>query len=85
MKLSSVRWALLGLAVIVLVGFLLTRGLFIGSSIDVSTRQGEGKFLYSKNCRYLYLNGVRGVTNGPEVPSREGAEATSCALLGSSS
>ena len=65
-------------------GFLLDRGLYIGSTIDVSMRQGEGKFLYSKNCRYLYFSGVRDITGGSESPSRESAESASCALLGSS-
>ena len=85
MKLSSLGWPLLGLAVIVLAGFLLNRGLYVGSTIDVSMRQGEGKFLYSKNCRYLYLTGVRDIASGSETPSRESAESTSCALLGNAS
>ena len=85
MKLSSLGWPLLGLAVIVVAGYLLNRGLYIGSTIDVSMRQGEGKFLYSKNCRYLYLTGVRDMAGGSEHASREGAESTSCALLGNSS
>ena len=85
MKPSSYGWLFLGLAVVVLVGFLLNRGLYIGSAIDVSMRQGEGKFLYSKSCHYLYLNGVRDITSGLESPSREGAESTACALLGNPS
>jgi hypothetical protein len=86
MKLSSLGWSIFGLAVIVLIGYLLNSGLYVGSTIDVSMRQGEGKALYSKTCRYLYLEGVRGITNfGLESPSRDAAESTSCALLGSSS
>jgi hypothetical protein len=85
MKLSSLGWPVFGLAVIVLIGLLLNRGLYVGSTIDVSMRQGEGKALYSKSCRYLYLDGVHGITNGPESPLREGAESTPCALLGNSS
>jgi hypothetical protein len=84
MKLSSLGWAILGLAIVVVAGYLLDRGLYIGSTIDVSMRQGEGKFLYSKNCRYLYFTGVRDVTGGSESPSRESAESASCALLGRS-
>jgi hypothetical protein len=84
MKLSSLRWPSFGLALIVLVGFLLNEGLYVGSAIDVSMRQGEGKFLYSKSCHYLYLNGVRDINNGVEQPSRESAESTSCAPLGNS-
>jgi hypothetical protein len=79
MKLA--KFGLLGLAA-VLVGYLLNRGLYIGSTIDVSMRQGEGKGLYTKSCRYLYLDGVRGISNGPESPSREAAEAMSCPSLG---
>jgi len=84
MKRSLLGWLFLGLGV-VLVGHLLNRGLYIGSTIDVSMRQGEGKFLYTKNCRYLYFAGARDITSGLESPSREGAESNSCALLGSSS
>jgi hypothetical protein len=84
MKRSSLGWLVLGLVVIVVAAYLLNRGLYIGSTIDVSMRQGEGKFLYAKNCRYLYFTGVRDIAGGSEQPSREGAEAASCALLGSS-
>jgi hypothetical protein len=73
---------LFGLAAVVLIGYLLNRGPYVGSSIDVSMRQGEGKFLYSKSCHYLFFSGVRYMTSGLESPSREGADATSCALLG---
>jgi hypothetical protein len=85
MKHSSVGWSLFGLAAVAVIGYLLNGGLYIGSSIDVSMRQGEGKFLYSKSCHYLFLSGVRYMTSGLESPSREGAEATSCSLLGNSS
>jgi hypothetical protein len=85
MTLAKLRWPVLGLVVIVLGGYVLTQGLYIGSTIDVSMRQGEGKFLYSKSCRYLYLTGVRDIGNSSESPSREGAEAMPCAALGSSS
>jgi hypothetical protein len=84
MKRSSLGWSFLGLAVVVLVGYALSRGLYVGSNIDVSMRQGEGKFLYSKSCHYLYFNGVRDISGGLESPSRESAESTSCAPLGMS-
>jgi hypothetical protein len=83
MKRSSLGWSLLGLAVVILAAYILSRGLYVGSTIDVSMRQGEGKFLYSKNCHYLYFTGLRNVTNNSgESPSREGAESMSCAPLG---
>ncbi len=84
MKRSSLGWLVLGLVVVVVAAYLLNRGLYIGSSIDVSMRQGEGKFLYSKNCRYLYFTGMRDIAGGSEQPSRESAESAPCALLGSS-
>ena len=84
MKRSSLGWLVFGLAIIVLIGLILNRGLYIGSAVDVSMRQGEGKFLYSKSCHYLYLNGVRDISTGSETSSREGAEAITCALLANS-
>jgi hypothetical protein len=84
MKRSSLGWSFFGLAVIVFVGYALNRGLYVGSSIDVSMRQGEGKFLYAKSCHYLYFSGVRDITGGLESPSRANAESTSCAPLGPS-
>jgi hypothetical protein len=84
MKLSSLGWSLFGLAVILVAGYSLNRGVYVGSTVDVSMREGEGKFLYSKSYHYLYLNGVHDVTIGSESPSREGVEATSCAPLGNS-
>jgi hypothetical protein len=85
MKLSSLAWVLLGLAVIVLIGYFLNRGIYVGSTIDISMREGEGKPLYSKNCRYMYLDGMHNISKfSLESPSRDVAEATPCALLGSS-
>jgi hypothetical protein len=49
-----------------------------------STIQARYGDLYYKSCRYLYLNGVRDINTGSETPSREGAEATTCALLANS-
>jgi len=84
MTLAKLRWPVLGLIVIAVCGYVLTRGLYIGSTIDVSMRQGEGKFLYSKSCRYLYLTGVRDIGSGAESPSRQDAEAAPCTPLGHS-
>jgi hypothetical protein len=43
MKRSSLGWLIFGLELVVSIGFLLSRGLYVGSAIDVSMRQGEGK------------------------------------------
>jgi hypothetical protein len=84
MKIRSLGLAFFALMVIALGGYALSRGLYVGVAIDVSMRQGEGKFLYSKSCHYLFVTGVRDITRGSESSSREGAETTSCALLADS-
>jgi hypothetical protein len=85
MKIPAFGWALVALAIIALIGYGLSRGVYIGSTIDVSTRQGEGKFLYSKSCRYLFLDGVHDIAGSAETLSREDSERAPCALLGNSS
>jgi hypothetical protein len=80
MKFSSLRWALFGLVVIAAVGYALSKGLYVGSAIDVSAREGADKLIYSKSCRYLHFDGVHG-TIGVETHSREDAESTSCVPL----
>jgi len=83
MKRSLLGWLVFALAAIVLAGYVLNRGLYVGSVIDVSAREGPGNLLYSKGCRYLHFDGVHG-TIGVETRSRDQAEQASCALLGSS-
>jgi hypothetical protein len=80
MQRSSLGWSLVGLAVVVFFGYALNRGLYVGSAIDVSARDGADKLLYSKSCRYLHFDGVHG-TIGREARAREDAEAVSCAPL----
>jgi hypothetical protein len=84
MTIRSLGLAFFALVVIALVGYGLSRGLYVGSAIDVSMRQGEGKFLYSKSCHYLYFTGVHDLIHGSESSSLEGAETTSCAPLADS-
>ena len=71
------------LVVIALAGYALSQGLYVGSVIDVSAREGADKLIYSKSCHYLHFDGVHG-TIGVEKHSREDAESTSCAPLESS-
>ena len=83
MKVASLGWLFFGLAVIVLIGYGLNRGIYAGSAIDVSAREGEGKLLYSKSCHYLHFDGVHS-TIGVEAHSREDVESTSCPPLADS-
>lgn len=77
-------WALFALAVAVVGGYLLTRGVLIGSRAEVRFR-GNGEAAYFHKCRYLYLSGVREVLGTPIVyETREEAEKQFCAPLGNS-
>jgi hypothetical protein len=80
MTLSSFRWPVVGLVVIALGAYILNKGVYVGSAIDVSAREGPDKLIYSKSCRYLHFDGVHG-TFGVETHSREDAESKSCAPL----
>jgi hypothetical protein len=80
MRISSLRWPVIGLALAVVIAFALSRGLYIGAIIDVSAREGPGNLLYSKSCRYLHFDGVHD-TIGNERRSRDEAESASCSLL----
>ena len=68
---------------VVLIGLALAvnKGLYVGSTIDVSARQGADKLLFAKSCRYLHFDGVHGMPGGTETHSQEEAQSTSCALL----
>lgn len=80
MKSSSFRWPVLGLAVILLAAYALSKGVYAGSSLDISAREGQDKLFYSKSCRYLHFDGVHG-TIGVETRSRDEAEKVSCGPL----
>jgi hypothetical protein len=57
MKIPTIGWAFFALAVVVLAGYVLNRGLYVGSTID--GRFINGNASYRQRCHYLYLNGVR--------------------------
>jgi hypothetical protein len=80
MNLSSFRWPIVGLVVLVLAAYVLNKGVYVGSAINISAREGPDKLLYSKSCRYMHFDGVHG-TFGVETTSREDAESKSCAPL----
>ena len=81
MRFSSLRWPIFGLVVVAAAGYALSRGLYVGSDINVSAREGADKLLYSKGCHYLHFDGVHR-TIGVETHSREDAESVFCAPLG---
>ena len=62
MRLPSARWALVGLAVVLLVGYGLNRGVLVGSRIETARLSDDYPVpFYKKHCRYLFFNGVQQV------------------------
>jgi hypothetical protein len=62
MRVPSVGWAFFGLAVIVLAGYVLNRGIYIGSDTRparIAVADGINKTVYRKYCRFLHFTGVR--------------------------
>ena len=62
MKLPPVGWAFFGLAVVILAGYVLNRGLFIGSEMlpePITLMDGRKLTLYSKRCHYLHFAGIK--------------------------
>ena len=56
MIMRRLGWAFFALVVIVLAGYVLNRGIYIGYTMT-SYRVGDRTFSL-KNCRYLHLNGT---------------------------
>jgi hypothetical protein len=83
MRLPPVSWAFLGLAVIVLIGYLLNQGIYIGAEVAPYYREGKLSHYY-KHCRYLYFSGIRSVPSPPNSENREEVEKRFCAPLGNS-
>jgi hypothetical protein len=81
MRLSSALWALFGLAVLLLVGYGLNRGILVGSRIETARLSEQYPVpFYKKHCRYLFFTGVQQVWTSSES-TREEAEQSSCAPL----
>ena len=81
MRLPSVRWALLGILIVLASGFALNRGVLVGSKIEVARLSDDYPVpFYKKHCRYLFFNGVQQVWTNSES-TREEAEKSSCAAL----
>jgi hypothetical protein len=81
MKLRSVAWALLGVAIVVSAGYALNRGILIGSRIETAQLSDAYPVpFYKKHCKYLFFTGVQQVWTSSES-TREQAESSSCASL----
>jgi hypothetical protein len=83
MRLASARWALPGLAIVILAlaGYGLNRGVLVGSRIEAARLSDDYPVpFYKKHCRYLFFTGVQQVWTSSES-SREKAEKSSCAAL----
>ena len=59
MRWSTIGRALLGLLGVALIGYVLSRGVYVGSATMLNT--ASGLLVYEKRCLYLYLNGVHEV------------------------
>jgi hypothetical protein len=74
-------WAVFGLVVIALAGYVLNRGIYIGYTLT-SYRVGDRTFFLRK-CRYLRLNGTDEVSVASSLTSSPPTEIESdlCPLL----
>lgn len=81
MRLPSARWALVVVAVVMLAGYGLNRGVLVGSTIETARLSDVYPVpFYKKHCRYLFFTGVQQVWTS-SVSTREEAEKSSCAPL----
>jgi hypothetical protein len=81
MRLRTVGWGLLGLAVVALAFYALNRGILVGSKIETARLSDEYPVpFYKKHCRYLFFTGIQQVWTSSES-TREEAENISCATL----
>ena len=76
---STVSRAVLWLAGVVLVGYLFSRGVYVGSITMLNT--ASGLLVYEKRCHYLYLNGVRDTHINASLDEAD-TQRTFCPLLG---
>ena len=79
MRWSTVSRAVLTLAGVVLLGYLLSRGVYVGSNTILDT--ASGLLVYEKRCHYLYLNGVSDIRMNAGL-AEEDAKRGFCPLLG---
>ena len=78
MIMRRLGWAFFALVVVVLAGYVLNRGIYIGYTMT-SYRVGDRTFSL-KNCRYLHLNGTDEVSVADSFTGNTPAE-TECPPL----
>ena len=67
MRLLSARWALFGLAIVILVGYGRIGGVLVGSRIETARLSDNYPVpFYKKHCRYLFFNGIEQVWTSSE-------------------
>ena len=69
MRLPPVGWAFFGLIVIVLIFYVLNRGVYVGS--EINNYLSDGSPLFHKDCRYFHLSGISKVYAGGNRDRRE--------------
>lgn len=80
MRLRTAGWAFV-LLIVVLVGYGLNRGVYVGSKIETARLSDDYPVpFYKKHCRYLFFTGIQQVWTNSES-TREEAEDSSCAAL----
>jgi hypothetical protein len=81
MRIRTISWCLLALAVVVLACYALNRGVLVGSKIETAKLSDDYPVpFYKKHCRYLFFTGIQQVWTSSES-TREEAENSSCAAL----
>lgn len=81
MRIPSSRFALVGLALVILAGYGLNRGILIGHKIETARLSDDYPVpFYKKHCLYLFFTGVQQVWTDA-ASTREETEKTSCAPL----
>jgi hypothetical protein len=78
MRWSIISRAVLTLAGVVLVGYLLSRGVYVGSNTILDS--ASGLVVYEKRCHYLYLNGIRDIRMNAGL-NEEDTQRGFCPLL----
>jgi len=75
-------WAFFGLIVVVMLGYGLTRGVYVGSTTKYNSGIGSKPY-YSYHCRYLYADGVRLKFGGGTgaTPEEAADDDTHCPFL----
>ena len=79
MRRSTIGRVVLGLVGGLLIGYLLSRGVYVGSVTMLNS--ASGLLVYEKRCHYFSLNGVRDVHINAGLDEQD-AQRAFCPLLG---